>query len=112
MPMIGNNDDVANGPVLDKFRSALRALYGDRIERIVLFGSRARGDAHVESDYDVAVFLHGVADRSLEVHRLAEIQTDMLDETDAFFHAIPFPAGAWTERTPLMHEIRSEGRDL
>jgi predicted nucleotidyltransferase len=32
-------------------------MYGDRIERVVLFGSRARGDAQENSDYDVAVFL-------------------------------------------------------
>jgi predicted nucleotidyltransferase len=32
-------------------------MYGERIERVVLFGSRARGDAHEDSDYDVAVFL-------------------------------------------------------
>jgi uncharacterized protein len=37
-------------PVLKRFRAALDELYGDRIERLVLFGSRARGDAHDESD--------------------------------------------------------------
>jgi len=31
---------------LRRFRTALDELYGDRIERVVLFGSRARGDAH------------------------------------------------------------------
>ena len=35
----------------------------DRIERLVLFGSRARGDAHVASDYDIAVFLKDLTDR-------------------------------------------------
>ena len=33
-------------PVLVSYRAALKTMYGDRIERIVLFGSRARGDAH------------------------------------------------------------------
>jgi len=32
-------------PVLIRFRAALGRLYGDRIERVVLLGSRARGDA-------------------------------------------------------------------
>jgi hypothetical protein len=45
----------AADPVLKRFRAALDTLYGDRIERVVLFGSRARGDAR--EDYDVAVFL-------------------------------------------------------
>ena len=42
-------------PILTRFRAALDKIYGDRIERVVLFGSRARGDAHEDSDYDVAV---------------------------------------------------------
>jgi len=32
----------ADDPILKRFRAALDALYGDRIERVVLFGSRAR----------------------------------------------------------------------
>ena len=44
-------------PILSQFRSALDQLYGARIERVVLYGSRARGDGQPDSDYDVAVFL-------------------------------------------------------
>ncbi len=43
-------------PILKRFRAALDALYGGRIERVVLYGSRARGDAREDSDYDIAVF--------------------------------------------------------
>ena len=37
----------AGDPILKRFRATLDALYGDRIERVVLYGSRARGDAQV-----------------------------------------------------------------
>ena len=47
----------ADDPILKRFRAALDEMYGERAERVVLFGSRARGDAHRDSDYDVAVFL-------------------------------------------------------
>ncbi len=47
-------------PVLARFRAAVGELYGERIERVVLYGSRARGDANPDSDYDVAVFLRGL----------------------------------------------------
>ena len=43
-------------PIIAKLRSALVEAYGPRLQRIVLFGSRARGDARADSDYDVAVF--------------------------------------------------------
>jgi hypothetical protein len=32
-------------PILKRFRAALDEMYGDRIERVVLFGSRAGEDA-------------------------------------------------------------------
>ena len=99
-------------PILLRFRSALVRAYGDRVERIVLFGSRARSEARLESDYDIAVFLTDLDDRWVEVDRLTEIELDIMDDTGAVIHAIPFPAGAWAERTPLMHEIRREGLDL
>ena len=98
--------------VILKFRAALEEVYGQRIDRLVLFGSRARGDARPDSDYDIAVFLHDLADRDGEVRRLADIQVLIMDETSAFVHAIPFAAGAWTERTTFMHELRLEGLDL
>jgi predicted nucleotidyltransferase len=101
-----------NDPILERFRAALDALYGDRLERVVLYGSRARGDAREDSDYDVAVFLHDLTDRWNEVHRIVGVETDILDDTGAVINALPFPAGAYRERTGFMHEIRLEGVDL
>src|SRR5438445_7420584 len=102
----------ADDLILKQFRAGLDALYGDRIERVVLFGSRARGDAREDSDYDVAVFLKGLTDRWAELDRLADLGTDILDETGEFIHAMPYRAGSYEERTPLMHEIRTGGIDL
>jgi predicted nucleotidyltransferase len=99
-------------PLLEHIRTALYALYGDRIERLVLFGSRARGEAHPDSDYDIAVFLNDLTDRWGEFRRLADLRSDILAETGAFLEARPFRAGAYRERAPLMHEIRRDGVDL
>jgi predicted nucleotidyltransferase len=103
---------VAADPILKRYRAALDERYGNRIERVVLFGSRARGDATPESDYDVAVFLRDMADRFAEMDRLADLSTDILDETGEFVHAMPYRAGSYNERTPLMHEVRTDGVDL
>jgi predicted nucleotidyltransferase len=101
-----------NDSVLTRFRTALNVAFGDRIERVILYGSRARGDARSDSDYDVAVFLRGFVDRWPEVDRLVVIETDLLDDTGAFVHAMPFREGAWRERSPLMGAIRRDGIDL
>src|SRR5439155_1952522 len=102
----------AADPVLRRFYAALGEIYGDRIERVVLYGSRARGEAHKESDYDVAVFLKDLTDRQAEARRLADLEASLLDETGEDIQAIPFPAGSYGVRTPLMHEIRLDGIDL
>jgi predicted nucleotidyltransferase len=87
-------------------------MYGKQIERVVLFGSRARGDALPDSDYDVAVFLRDMSDRFAELYRLADLSTDILGDTGEFVHAMPYRAGAYNERTPLMLGIRADGIDL
>jgi uncharacterized protein len=94
------------------YASALDETYGDRLDRVVLFGSHARGEARPNSDYDIAVFLRDPDSFWKESGRLAEIETDILYATGAIINALPFPAGAYRERTPLMHEVRREGVDL
>lgn len=98
--------------MLTRFRAAVTEIYGERVERVVLFGSRARGDARPDSDYDVAVFLRGMTDRTAEMNRLADLATDILYQDGEFIHAMPYRAGSYDDGTPLMHEIRAEGIDL
>jgi predicted nucleotidyltransferase len=103
---------ILDDPILLQFRHALDAVYGTRVERVVLYGSRARGDSRPDSDYDVAVFLREMPDQAPELNRLADIATDVLYDVGGVVHAMPYRAGAYNERTPLMHEIRADGVDL
>ncbi|CAJ0869277.1 hypothetical protein AMST5_02122 [freshwater sediment metagenome] len=103
---------TAVDPVLARFRAALAETYGAQVERVILFGSRARGDAGVDSDYDLAVFLKEPESFWLESGRLAEIETKILYDTGAVINALPFAAGAYDASTPLMHEVRRDGLEL
>ncbi len=102
----------ANDPILKRFKDALTEIYGYRIDRMVLFGSRGRGDACPDSDYDVAVFFNDLPDIWQERHRLADLRVDLIDETGVFFDAKPYLTTAYRDRTPLMHEIRQDGLEL
>jgi uncharacterized protein len=105
-------DQPIDDPIIRRLRAALAGLYGDRLERALLFGSRARGDARPDSDYDIAVFLRDFQGLWDEAGALADATTEILFDTGAVVTPIPFPAGAHLDRTALMAEIRREGIDL
>ena len=100
-------------PVLKRFRAAVREHFGDRLERIVLYGSRARGDARPDSDYDIAIFVKDLGNRWREFKAIAPVTVALLDEHDTAINAMLFPEGHWRHpSSPLMHEVRKDGLDL
>ena len=54
---------------LESFVNVLKEKYGDRIHKIILFGSTARGEAEEESDIDILIIADGVAQK--EVSKIA-----------------------------------------
>jgi predicted nucleotidyltransferase len=103
---------AAPDAVLRRFQAAIAGIYRPRLDRIVLFGSRARGDAGPESDYDVAVFLRTLPDRWAEPDRLAVLSVGFLDDAGALIDAKPYLASAIRDESPLMWEIRRDGVTL
>jgi hypothetical protein len=73
-------------------------------------GAITGGDHRPHSDYDIALFIKDPG--TLEIRRLAGVETDILWDTGAVINALPFRAGAYRERTGFMHELRQDGRDL
>jgi predicted nucleotidyltransferase len=63
--------------VLGDLRSRLESLYGARLERLILFGSQARGDAEPDSDIDVMIVLSGPLDHWQEVQRTSRITSEL-----------------------------------
>ena len=47
---------------IDRFQSALRARFSERLTEFVLFGSQARGDIHENSDVDLLVVIDGLTE--------------------------------------------------
>jgi predicted nucleotidyltransferase len=103
---------LPNNPALARFRAAVAEIYGDRLERVVLYGSRARGDHRPDSDYDVAVFIKDLGTLTEELEKLASVTTAILLDTGAVISAKPFYAGSYRERTAFMHDLREDGLDL
>ncbi len=66
---------------LDAYRRTLAERFGDRLERVALFGSWARNDAAEDSDVDIAVIVDELTgDEWKEAVRLAadiEVEFDL-----------------------------------
>jgi antitoxin ChpS len=58
----GQIDDAVLRSALRRLRRRMRARFGTRFVKLILFGSRARGDNRPDSDADVAVVLRGQLD--------------------------------------------------
>jgi predicted nucleotidyltransferase len=46
-------------PILKKIKKGLQQIYGDQIDRILLYGSRARGEERPDSDIDILIVFKG-----------------------------------------------------
>lgn len=46
---------------LDEYRRALKGHHADAVRRLVVYGSKARGDAHDESDIDLLLVVEDAA---------------------------------------------------
>ncbi len=71
--------------VIAAFRARLEPIYGSRLRKLVLYGSRARGEAKFDSDIDIMIVLTGPIGRWKEVERTGariteESLRDMLAE--------------------------------
>ena len=96
--------------ILVKLRSALEALYGQRLAKILVYGSQARGDARPWSDVDVAVVLDGPVDRFKELHRTEQLVADLSLKFDTVIHCKFLDREALTEADQsLAQSILREG---
>lgn len=98
---------------LMQFRRAVEEAFGEDLERVVLFGSRARGDARPDSDWDVAVFLRRGADDWYTLRTLSEIAVRVGDCREGMFIQPVMLDPAITNRSiELRRHIREEGIEL
>lgn len=96
--------------ILAELRRRFEALYGDRLVKLVLYGSQARGDAAPDSDIDVLVVLQGTVspceEIALTINDVAEVSLDHhVVVACVFVSAEQFDH----ERSPLLLNIRREG---
>lgn len=96
--------------VLRDLRARLEARYGPRLAKLVLFGSRARGDADPESDIDVMVVLRGAGNDGAEQPGYIDIAAELSLEFDAVIMPIVVDEETYQRSgLPLYRNVRREG---
>lgn len=95
--------------VLIFFADAIRKQLGNHLCGLVLFGSRARGEADVESDYDCLVVVDRVTRGVKNV--IDDVAGEALYRFDAVFSAFPISEETQRKRkySPLLINAATEG---
>jgi len=104
--------DASLGPLLRELKAGLTALYGERLARVVLFGSQARGDATEDSDVDVLVVLRGPFSLPDEMERTSYLTAELSLKYDTLISRLVIPEARLSENSPLLINIRREGVPL
>jgi predicted nucleotidyltransferase len=96
--------------IVAELRQGLEELYGPRLERMVLFGSQARGEATPDSDVDVLVVLHGDVRPIEEIRRTGGLVSEVslhagIDVAVTFISADRFRS----ETSPFVLNVRRDG---
>lgn len=93
-----------------EFRRRAESALPGRVSKVVLYGSRARGDARADSDWDFAVFVTGPFSAE-DQWALSDAAFDLMMEMggEPFIQPVVLRAEREEEDTQLMRNIRQEG---
>jgi predicted nucleotidyltransferase len=84
--------EVASDALVDAVAADLRSLYGSRLERLLVFGSRARADADEDSDLDLLVVLDDVVSPWEELLRMDDVLWRHTQRSGVTVSALPVAA--------------------
>jgi predicted nucleotidyltransferase len=100
-------------PLLNELKRDLQELYGDRLVKLILFGSHARGEANLDSDIDLLAVLKSPVSQVQEIFYMSSVRLKMLLEHDELVSIIPMSEDRFNARdVALLRNIHREGIEL
>jgi predicted nucleotidyltransferase len=88
----------------------LLKAFGERLLTVVLFGSRARGEANQTSDFDVLLVIENLPTKTLE--RLKQVRRALMDIPERTNAIAKTPEEIDENLTPLLLEVCVDGKCL
>lgn len=96
--------------VLIPLRNYLQQEYQERLDRVILFGSQARGNATTSSDIDVLIVLQDPVNASSELDRTSHFIAQFCLDHNLLISRLFMPRSRFeNENSPLLRNIRQEG---
>ena len=96
--------------ILGELRRRLIGIYGDRLLKMLLYGSHARGDARPDSDIDVMVILRGEVRPYQETLRTERDVASVCLEHDAVISMFFVGEKSFADaEEPLLVNVHREG---
>lgn len=94
-----------------EFAEGIRALYGERLDKVILFGSYARGEEHEESDVDFLVVLKGIEINCYhEIGLMSPFTFEMSLKYGLSVSAVPMSTEKFEgNNSPLSKNIHTDG---
>jgi len=97
-------------PILEELKEKLKQIYGNKLKKIILYGSYARGDATDGSDIDIMIVLDDITDPVTERERYFDAILELDLKYDTVISVIPFKEDDFKKRRlPILLNAKREG---
>jgi hypothetical protein len=114
---------IRHSKILNKYRQALLTHFPDQLQRLILFGSQARGQATEASDIDLLVVVnwdeerladgrYAIPFRDPRWQRMIEMAYDLSLEYGVLLSPLIMSQKRFEQWSPLVERIKHDGIEL
>jgi predicted nucleotidyltransferase len=96
--------------LINQLKAQLIEMYGERIKKIILYGSYVRGEATRDSDIDILVLVDGSLNPFEVRESISDLLYDILLDEGELISVIAIPEDLFENyNSPFMLNVKKEG---